>query len=408
MPVRTARRADFRTVSRAGTRIGLAALLIIAGSKATHNAVANGDTRTISFHHLHTGEDLTITYKRNGRYDDAALKKIDWLMRDWRQNQEIRMDPHLIDLVWEVHREVGSKKRDPCHLRLPRAGDQRHAPPPLERRRAAQPAHRRQGDRLPHPGRRLEDMRAAGLRLQRGGVGFYPGSGSPFVHLDVGSVRHWPRMTHDQLAKVFPDGRTVHIPSDGQPLKGYAIALADLESRGGTPSAVSLDAARAAGVNTEKRNTFANLFGFGKKKDRDEDEEANVPARAPQTVAAATPAANASRQNIFAWNQGPKPAAQPVQPVEAAPQPAPAIVPMPKARPAVAVQVAAVIPAPARPEKPAHAPGSLYSLAAVTPNDMINARGYWRGLPESRSKPPPRAAWRPPPPIPQSPLASRA
>ena len=99
-------------------------------------------------------------------------------------------------------------------------------------------------------------------------------------------------MTHDQLAKVFPDGRTVHIPSDGQPLKGYAVALAELETRGGTPSAVSLDAARAAGVNTEKRNIFANLFGFGKKKDRDEDEEANVPARAPQTVAAATPAAN--------------------------------------------------------------------------------------------------------------------
>ena len=58
----------------------------------------------------------------------------------------------------------------------------------------------------------LEQIRAAGLRLQRGGVGFYPTSGSPFVHLDTGSVRHWPRMTHDQLAAVFPDGRTVHLP----------------------------------------------------------------------------------------------------------------------------------------------------------------------------------------------------
>ena len=61
------------------------------------------------------------------------------------------------------------------------------------------------------------------MRLQRGGVGFYPGS---FVHVDVGSVRHWPRMTHDQLARVFPNGRTVHIPSDGQPLSGYTLALA--------------------------------------------------------------------------------------------------------------------------------------------------------------------------------------
>ena len=40
----------------------------------------------------------------------------------------------------------------------------------------------------------------------------------PSCIMDTGTIRHWPRMTHDQLAKVFPDGRTVHIPSDGHPL----------------------------------------------------------------------------------------------------------------------------------------------------------------------------------------------
>jgi uncharacterized protein YcbK (DUF882 family) len=228
VPVRTARRADFRTVSRAGARIGLAALLVIAGSKATHNAIANGDTRTISFHHLHTGEDLTVTYKRNGRYDDAALKKIDWLMRDWRQNQDIKMDPHLIDLVWEAQREVGSKGaiHVVCGYRAPTTNA-------MLRRRSSGVAeqslhtHGKAMDFL-IPDAKLDDLRAAGLRLQRGGVGFYPGSGWPFVHMDVGSVRHWPRMSHDQLVKVFPNGRTVHVPSDGQPLKGYAIALGDV------------------------------------------------------------------------------------------------------------------------------------------------------------------------------------
>ena len=34
------------------------------------------------------------------------------------------------------------------------------------------------------PGVPVEQLRAAGMRLQRGGVGFYPGS---FVHVDVGS-----------------------------------------------------------------------------------------------------------------------------------------------------------------------------------------------------------------------------
>ena len=350
-------------MSRAGARIGLAALLVIAGSKATHNAIANGDTRTISFHHLHTGEDLTVTYKRNGRYDDAALKKIDWLMRDWRQNQDIRMDPHLIDLVWEAQREVGSKGaiHVVCGYRAPTTNA-------MLRRRSSGVAeqslhtHGKAMDFL-IPDAKLDDLRAAGLRLQRGGVGFYPGSGWPFVHMDVGSVRHWPRMSHDQLVKVFPDGRTVHVPSDGQPLKGYAIALADLEKRGSAPSATSLEAARTAGVNTEKRNVLANLFGFGKK--RDVEEEADVQSRAPQAVAAATttaPAANGSRKNIFAWNSGPKSAAQPApapapQPVQAA-----APVPVPKAKPVV-VETAAAVAQAARPAQQ----GSIYSLAAMQP-----------------------------------------
>ena len=70
------------------------------------------------------------------------------------------------------------------------------------------------------------------MRLQRGGVGFYPTAGTPFVHMDVGGVRHWPRMSYDQLARLFPDGKTVHIPSNGQPLPGYEVARAELEARG--------------------------------------------------------------------------------------------------------------------------------------------------------------------------------
>src|SRR5258705_5152674 len=110
----------------------------------------------------------------------------------------------------------------------------------------------------------LEQIRYAGLRLPRGAVGFYPPSGSPFVHLDTGSIRHWPRMTHDELAKVFPDGRTVHVPSDGQPLAGYALALADVERRGD----VSLITA-SVDAGKPKRSLLARIFGTPK----DEDEQ---------------------------------------------------------------------------------------------------------------------------------------
>ncbi len=77
-------------------------------------AKAAGDTRTLTLHHVHTDEDLTITYKKNGQYDEEALKKINWIMRDWRKNEAVTMDREEIDLLWEVYQEVGAK--EPIHI----------------------------------------------------------------------------------------------------------------------------------------------------------------------------------------------------------------------------------------------------------------------------------------------------
>src|SRR5215472_17803316 len=96
--------------TRAGPCCGIAVALVFFGSQSLQNATAEGETRTISFHHMHTDEDLTVTYKVNGRYDESALEKINHVLRDWRENEPIKMDPHLIDLLWEVHREVGVKE----------------------------------------------------------------------------------------------------------------------------------------------------------------------------------------------------------------------------------------------------------------------------------------------------------
>ncbi len=303
MPVGIARRVSSLLISaRTGYQFGLAALVLILGCESLQNAVAEGDTRTISLHHVHTNEDLTITYKRNGRYDDEALKKVNWLLRDWRRQEEIRMDPRLLDLIWEVQREVDAKQAVQviCGYRAPQTNA-------MLRRRSggvAQFSQHMLGNAMDFyiPGVPLEQLRNIGLRLQHGGVGFYPTSGSPFVHLDVGNVRHWPTMSRDQLVRVFPDGRTVHIPSDGHPLPGYALALADLKRQRGDPSANSLNAARNAGVqvasagqNSEKspRSGLAKLFGFGKSEESNAETTASIaraPAR-PASLVATTDAA---------------------------------------------------------------------------------------------------------------------
>ena len=222
-------------------------------------------------HHIHTDEDITITYKRDGRYDEAALEKLNWFLRDWRRGEQTRMDPHLIDLVWEVQREAGTKEpiQVVCGYRSPQTNA-------MLRRRSSGVARFSQ-HMLGHamdfyiPGVPLEQLRVIGLRLQRGGVGFYPTSGSPFVHMDTGGVRMWPRMTREELVRVFPDGRTVHIPTDGRPLPGYALALADITKARQQSSDNSVEAARNAGVDVgtmvasedhHSVNPFAKLLGL--------------------------------------------------------------------------------------------------------------------------------------------------
>jgi hypothetical protein len=178
-------------------------------------------------------------------------------------------------------------------------------------------------------------LRYAGLRLQRGGVGYYPTSGSPFIHLDVGPVRHWPRMSHEELARVFPSGRTVHVASDGRPLAGYALALADIEKRGSSaPSQTSLSAAQAAGIDVShavhKKSFFAALFGWGQ--DEEDDSEQTETAPAPAAAGAA------SRGNTFKLASASKPelvrsAATATSPAARPPRPSPpAIAPAAAAR----------------------------------------------------------------------------
>ncbi|MDH2345066.1 DUF882 domain-containing protein [Bradyrhizobium sp. SSUT18] len=331
---------------KAGSRIGLAAVLLLAAAGSVHNAAALNETKTLSFHHTHSGEDLTVTFKRDGRYDEAALKQLNHFLRDWRTQDETVMDRHLFDILWEVYRDVDGKQ--PIQIISSYRSPATNA---MLRRRSSGVARFSQ-HMLGHamdfyiPNVPLEQIRFAGLRLQRGGVGFYPTSGSPFVHLDTGSIRHWPRMTHDQLARVFPDGRTVHVPTDGAPLKGYELAKADIERRGSGEDAGS------------KPNFFAALFK-GK----------------------TAPAATSSDED----DEGaPAPAAKPAAPtmVAAATKPADPV-PTPRAKPSVAatIQLASadaqiVAPPKSKPvaDKPA---GKSADAKPETPADIINARGFW-------------------------------
>ena len=88
----------------------MTSLLLLAGAGTVHDATALNETRTLSFHHTHSDEDLTVTFKRDGRYDEEALKKLNHFLRDWRSQDSTTMDRHLFDIIWEVYRDVDGKK----------------------------------------------------------------------------------------------------------------------------------------------------------------------------------------------------------------------------------------------------------------------------------------------------------
>ena len=225
--------------------VALAGFAVLTGfSTKTH-----AETRSLSFKQLHTGETLSVTYKRNGRYDQAAMKKINHIMRDWRRNEATTMDPKLVDLIWEVRRQAGSNA--PIYILSGYRSPVTNAMLRSRSRGVAKTSQHTVGKALDFyiPGVPLPKLREIGLKFQRGGVGFYPTSGSPFVHLDTGSVRHWPRMTRSQLARLFPDGKTVHLPSDGKPMKGYEVAKAEL-ARGGSRSSRTRLAFASTGSST--------------------------------------------------------------------------------------------------------------------------------------------------------------
>jgi uncharacterized protein YcbK (DUF882 family) len=362
------------SAARAGYSCGLALLLFLFGSRALQNAVAEGDTRTITMHHIHTDEDITITYKRDGRYDDAALDKLNWFLRDWRRGEQTRMDPRLIDLVWEVQREAGSNEpvQVVCGYRSPQTNEMlRHHSKSSGVARYSQHMLGRAMD-FYIPGVPLEQIREDGLRLQRGGVGFYPESGSPFVHMDVGGIRMWPRMTHDQLVRVFPDGRTVHIPTDGKPLSGYALALAEIAKRGALPSESSIAAARNAGVNVDavlaSNGTPANLLTNA----NDDESEDAAPAPAKSVRAEVKAAAVAATRSVEK-----KLAAAGAAVATASTKVAAAATAKLKL-----VHVAALLPsASAAPATPAAPTGRDNAAATAVPTSggVIVDRGYWQG-----------------------------
>ena len=162
----------------------LACLAAVSGSSANVD-----DSRTLSFYHTHTGQSLEVVYFKRGHYDPASLDAIRRFMSDWRNGEEMDLDPSLMDILWRIEQETGhsgvweiiSAYRSPATNEMLRS-------------RSTGVAKRSQ-HLLGHAidvrlrGLELETLRDTAKSLELGGVGYYPASN--FVHVDTGRVRYW-------------------------------------------------------------------------------------------------------------------------------------------------------------------------------------------------------------------------
>jgi uncharacterized protein YcbK (DUF882 family) len=184
-------------------------LAVGAFGVASAPTVAGGETRTIQLYHMHTGESLSITYKKDGRYIPSAMKQINYLLRDWRKKQTVTIDPRTIDLVWELHEDLGSHQ--PIHIVCGYRSPSTNAFLRRIGRKVAKQSQHMVGHAIDFyfPDVPTQKIRNVALAHQMGGVGYYRSAGGPtgFLHVDSGHVRHWgPHISPTQMASIMRDG----------------------------------------------------------------------------------------------------------------------------------------------------------------------------------------------------------
>lgn len=174
----------------------------------TAPAVSGGETRTLSIYHVHTKQSLTVTYMKDGNYIPSAMKKLNYILRDWRRNETITISPKTINLMWELHADLGSKR--PIHIVSGYRSPKTNAFLKKIGRNVARKSQHMVGKAIDiyFPDIPTERMRNSALVRRVGGVGYYRSGGGPtgFLHIDSGNVRHWgPGISSSQMARIMRD-----------------------------------------------------------------------------------------------------------------------------------------------------------------------------------------------------------
>jgi uncharacterized protein YcbK (DUF882 family) len=188
------RNAPATSVSRRRFLQLSAGSLIAGASLAPKSAWAKRQKRDVveknlDLYNYHTGERVKTVYWAKGEYVSEAIHDINHVLRDRRTDEEIAMDPNLLDLLFDIAQKVDA--RHAFHVVSAYRSPQTNARLRDRRKGVAKNSQHMYGKAADFyiPGRSLSSIRRAALALRIGGVGYYPRS--HFIHVDTGPVRSW-------------------------------------------------------------------------------------------------------------------------------------------------------------------------------------------------------------------------
>lgn len=149
---------------------------------------ASGE-RVLRLYNTHTGEKLKTTFWAEGEFIPDAMKDINKVLRDHRNNKIAQMDPELLLLLTQLNDKLDNSRE--LHIisgyRSPESNAKLHANSNGVAKRSLHMDAKAIDIRL--PGKDLKMLHKAAMSLKGGGVGYY--ASSQFVHMDTGRVRYW-------------------------------------------------------------------------------------------------------------------------------------------------------------------------------------------------------------------------
>lgn len=180
------RRQLMMTAISGGVGAALSPLALAAGKAVSETPQP---ARLIELFNTHTGDTLSVAYRRGAAYDAAAIARLRHFLRDHRNGQAHDIDVALYDQLFDLAAAARCDARFDIisGYRSPASNAKMAAASSGVARKSLHMQGRAIDVRL--HGCPCSKLRDLALAAAQGGVGYY--KRSDFVHIDTGRFRTW-------------------------------------------------------------------------------------------------------------------------------------------------------------------------------------------------------------------------